>query len=512
MAEIPTFQAMPGIDADGDGTAVGRRSWLRGPPRRAAGLAAAARRSRSTARRSRCSARRPPLSSSPGRAACRPSGSRGRSPASAPAARRARVPRRATSPGGSAGTEVTAVGAEGAALERIDRPRRRASATSSAYPQDLLSSPLDVTSMERVRRARGERPGPRPHHVRTPRRRCSARPSARRGGGPFAGVLDATGFRWCSCSASRRGRRSARWHALLPGHGKTLMAAYMVGSNSRVRQAVTVGTAVAVMHTASVLALGLLVLTLEQTFRPEALYPWLGLALGAGGARARRLPADLAPLGVGRCGATQSRSQRPRCHEHDLARTTRTRPRAGPAHPCASRAARRSRPRGSLALALAGGILPAPSALLVMLGADRGAPGRLRHGAGARVQRRAGGGARRGGHGRDEGPRGGGAPALVDGWGGWCRCCRRRRSWRWGSSSPCAASRRSEERSRSARPPARRRRSRRGDGLGSGGLLRDPERVVAAGVEAAPEVHVARRPGRTRPTKVGVVPDTSQTR
>ena len=70
------------------------------------------------------------------------------------------------------------------------------------------------------------------------------------------------------------------WHALLPGHGKTLMAAYMVGSETKVRQAVAVGSAVAVMHTASVLGLGLLVITLEQTFRPESLYPWLGLLSG----------------------------------------------------------------------------------------------------------------------------------------------------------------------------------------------------------------------------------------
>ncbi len=58
------------------------------------------------------------------------------------------------------------------------------------------------------------------------------------------------------------------------------MAAYMVGSETKVRQAVAVGSAVAVMHTASVLGLGLLVITLEQTFRPEALYPWLGLLSG----------------------------------------------------------------------------------------------------------------------------------------------------------------------------------------------------------------------------------------
>ena len=70
------------------------------------------------------------------------------------------------------------------------------------------------------------------------------------------------------------------WHALLPGHGKTLMAAYMVGSETKVRQAVAVGSAVAVMHTASVLGLGLLVITLEQTFRPESLYPGSGSCPG----------------------------------------------------------------------------------------------------------------------------------------------------------------------------------------------------------------------------------------
>src|SRR5204862_7128897 len=70
------------------------------------------------------------------------------------------------------------------------------------------------------------------------------------------------------------------WHALLPGHGKTLMAGAMVGAGARPRQALAVATAVASMHSASVIALGLAVVGLQQTFRPEVLYPWLGTLSG----------------------------------------------------------------------------------------------------------------------------------------------------------------------------------------------------------------------------------------
>ena len=156
------------------------------------------------------------------------------------------------------------------------------------------------------------------------------------------------------------------WHALLPGHGKTLMAAYMVGSKARKRQAISVGTAVAVMHTASVLALGLLVLSLERTFRPESLYPWLGLVSGLVALGAGRLSADLAAVGVGEQGPRPRDTHHDHDHDHDheqahdhgLGRHSHALPEGAPLSP-----------RGLIALALAGGILPAPSALLVMLGA-----------------------------------------------------------------------------------------------------------------------------------------------
>jgi ABC-type nickel/cobalt efflux system permease component RcnA len=130
-------------------------------------------------------------------------------------------------------------------------------------------------------------------------------------------------------------------HALGPGHGKSLIGAYLVGSGGSFRQAVAVGAAVSVMHTASVLGLGLLVLSAERLFAPERVYPWLGLASGlvAFGLGAALLISRLHAL-----------SERQR-HGHD--------------HPHPARPLSR---RGLIGLAFAGGILPSPSALVVLLG------------------------------------------------------------------------------------------------------------------------------------------------
>lgn len=69
------------------------------------------------------------------------------------------------------------------------------------------------------------------------------------------------------------------FHAIAPGHGKTVMAAYIVGQHGTVGQALGLGATVAVTHTAGVLALGI-ALSTTASFAPEALYPWLGLASG----------------------------------------------------------------------------------------------------------------------------------------------------------------------------------------------------------------------------------------
>ena len=70
-------------------------------------------------------------------------------------------------------------------------------------------------------------------------------------------------------------------HALSPGHGKTLVAAYLVGSGGTMRRAVALGLTVAFAHTAGVLLLGILVLVPGELLPPETLIGWLTIASGA---------------------------------------------------------------------------------------------------------------------------------------------------------------------------------------------------------------------------------------
>ena len=68
-------------------------------------------------------------------------------------------------------------------------------------------------------------------------------------------------------------------HALTPGHGKAIVAAYLVGSKGRVIDAVFLGLVVTFTHTFSVIALGVIMLV-AQGFAPEDIVPWLSLFSG----------------------------------------------------------------------------------------------------------------------------------------------------------------------------------------------------------------------------------------
>ena len=70
------------------------------------------------------------------------------------------------------------------------------------------------------------------------------------------------------------------FHALAPGHGKTVVAAYLVGARGTARHAALLGAIVTFTHTVGVFALGLVVLFLSEYILPERLYPWLGFASG----------------------------------------------------------------------------------------------------------------------------------------------------------------------------------------------------------------------------------------
>ena len=69
-------------------------------------------------------------------------------------------------------------------------------------------------------------------------------------------------------------------HALEPGHGKTIVAAYLIGSRGTVGNALFLGGIVTFTHTFSVILLGLVALFASQYILPEQIFPWLGTASG----------------------------------------------------------------------------------------------------------------------------------------------------------------------------------------------------------------------------------------
>jgi len=69
-------------------------------------------------------------------------------------------------------------------------------------------------------------------------------------------------------------------HAMSPGHGKVLVAGYLVGARGTVRHAVWLGVIVTVTHTFSVFLLGAVTLWLSDWIAPETLYPWIEVASG----------------------------------------------------------------------------------------------------------------------------------------------------------------------------------------------------------------------------------------
>ncbi len=204
------------------------------------------------------------------------------------------------------------------------------------------------------------------------------------------------------------------FHALEPGHGKTLVAAYLVGSRGTARHAVLLGAVVTASHTISVYALGIVTLYASRWIVPERLYPWLGMASGllvAGIGCAlfiRRYSRVNSPEQVMDEGAPTDNHHHEHDHHHDghdhhhdehdhhrdhrhehasapIHRHTwwgghapehpsteahaHAHPHAHP-HQDASAAARAAMPLKSLfALGITGGIVPCPAALVVLLGA-----------------------------------------------------------------------------------------------------------------------------------------------
>ncbi|MFL5737439.1 MAG: nickel/cobalt transporter [Actinomycetota bacterium] len=171
--------------------------------------------------------------------------------------------------------EITALGTDGEAVRSSSVPVSSVSDELRAYPANLLQSPLHVTQA-----TFSFAPGASNVVTSGPADAGGARPGVI--GGSFAALVDRSGLSAMVVALSLLlAIGFGALHAILPGHGKTLMAAYLVGAGGRIRHAVTVGVAVSLMHTVSVIALGLVVLYAQSLFpRPEDVYPWLGLLSG----------------------------------------------------------------------------------------------------------------------------------------------------------------------------------------------------------------------------------------
>jgi high-affinity nickel-transport protein len=85
---------------------------------------------------------------------------------------------------------------------------------------------------------------------------------------------------WFLLSAALIAASLGALHALEPGHGKTIVAAYLAGSRGTAKHAVLLGIIVTASHTAGVFLLGAITLYASRYIVPEQLYPWLGAISG----------------------------------------------------------------------------------------------------------------------------------------------------------------------------------------------------------------------------------------
>lgn len=151
-------------------------------------------------------------------------------------------------------------------------------------------------------------------------------------------------------------------HSLAPGHGKTMMAAAVVSERGTPRQILGIGATVAVTHTIGVVTIGTAIWT-SDAIAPDRLLPWLTVASGS------------LVLGVGVSLLTRHLASGPTGHHHHgvFGHGHDHHGDAHDEHPHDEhRHGNETEPVSSrwvVVMGLAGGLVPTPSALVVLLGA-----------------------------------------------------------------------------------------------------------------------------------------------
>ena len=231
--------------------------------------------------------------------------------------------------------EIVVRAEAGAALRSASVPAESRSDDLRAYPNDLLRSPLDVTSAT-ASFTLGDGPGTPPQ--------LRDETAAGHSKGGFESLVSRGDLSLGVILLSLL--IAAFWgaaHALTPGHGKAIVAGYLVGTKGRPVDAVLLGGIVTITHTIGVFGLGFVTLLLSRFIVPETLYPWLTLISG------------VLVVVVG-ASVLFSRARRRGDHGH------------GHGHEHGHHHHHHDR-RGLLGVGVAAGLLPCPSALVVLLSA-----------------------------------------------------------------------------------------------------------------------------------------------
>jgi ABC-type nickel/cobalt efflux system permease component RcnA len=251
-----------------------------------------------------------------------------------------------------------------------------------AYPQDMLSQPLDERIAELSFTA-GQAP-------------ASATLLRARDGRPLVQSRDLLAeliavpeiTPWVALLGLLIASGLGALHALSPGHGKTVVGAYLVGSRGTARHAAFLGLTVTITHTLGVFALGVVTLFASRYIVPERLFPILSLVSGAIVLTIgltlfiRRLRGAFGLRAVEHHHHSHQRHEHP---HHDDVRTEHQEESVlshshdghwhshggGHTHTHLPPGADGSRVtwRSLLALGISGGLLPCPSALVVLLSA-----------------------------------------------------------------------------------------------------------------------------------------------
>jgi len=248
--------------------------------------------------------------------------------------------------------EVTISAGEGITLAASDVPAISTSSLLATYPDDMLQSPLDV----RVAHATFRPDTSEPNAPTSSSAGTATAPTVTAPDDPLADLLAGpdTPMAWLLAFSLAAALGAA--HALSPGHGKALIAAYLVGSRGTLRRAGALGLTVAVSHSMGVFVLGAIVLSASELLVPDRVVAWLSMASGI---LVILLGATTARRALGRRSHGQDHRHdhgHDSDHRHDHATS-------GPdtvdqGHPPL---------REVVTLGLAGGLVPSTSALIVLL-------------------------------------------------------------------------------------------------------------------------------------------------